>query len=75
MSMENFKEVDFLILDKNLIPENEVEKDFGRYFEYFEDLLADIDDMDISKVQAKDIDNTDTSTILFTSGMTERGRE
>lgn len=64
------KEVDFLILDKNLIPENEVEKDFGRYFEYFEDLLADIDDMDISKVQEKDIDNTDTSTILFTSGTT-----
>ena len=64
------KEVDFLVLDRDLIPQSENEKDLGHHFEYFADLFTDIDNIDISNVQAKDIDNTDTSTILFTSGTT-----
>lgn len=64
------KEVDFLALDRNLISKDDVEKDFGQNFLYLEDLLDVIENIEISNVKAKDIDNADTSTILFTSGTT-----
>ena len=63
-------EVDFLVLDRDLISESKIEEDFGENFEYMEDLLFDIERIDISDVVEKDIDNSDVSTVLFTSGTT-----
>lgn len=63
-------EVDFLVLDRDLISEIKIEKDFGENFEYMEDLLFDIERIDISDVVEKDIDNSYVSTVLFTSGTT-----